>query len=73
MSILKQECPIVLHNGFLDLMFIYQSFYAQLPSSLPVFLADVQDMFKGGVYDTKYISDYITREHTSFLSYLYRK
>ena len=73
MSILGVSIPVVVHNGLLDLMFMYNSFYADLPSDLPVFLADSSLMFKGGIYDTKYISDFITREPKSFLSYLYRK
>lgn len=38
-----------------------------------MFVADLSDMFPGGLYDTKYISDYITREQSSFLAYLFRK
>jgi len=49
------------------------SFYADLPPKLSTFVADLSDMFEGGVFDTKYISDYITRERSSFLAYLFRK
>ncbi|KAI8900463.1 ribonuclease CAF1 [Globomyces pollinis-pini] len=73
MDIICQDCPVVTHNGLLDLVFLYQSFYAELPSTLSVFIADLSGMFTGGVFDTKYISDFITRESSSFLSYLYRK
>jgi target of EGR1 protein 1 len=73
MVIVEKKCPIVLHNGLLDLMFLYQSFFAELPKSLPVFIADCTIIFKGGIYDTKYIADYIQRESSSFLSYLFRK
>jgi target of EGR1 protein 1 len=44
-----------------------------LPSNLQVFAADLSDMFPGGIIDTKYISDYITKEPVSFLSYLFKK
>lgn len=72
-DVLASKCPVVLHNGFLDLIFLYQSFYAHLPLSLGMFVADCSEMFSGGLYDTKYISDFVTREQASFLSLLYRK
>lgn len=50
-----------------------RSFYADLPPKLSTFLADLSDMFPGGLFDTKYISDYMTRERSSFLAYLFRK
>ncbi|KAJ3384939.1 Target of EGR1, member 1 (Nuclear) [Entophlyctis sp. JEL0112] len=71
--ILEAKVPVVVHNGLLDLMFIYQSFYADLPAELDQFVVDVADMFAGGLLDTKYIADYVTHENASFLSYLYRK
>jgi hypothetical protein len=57
----------------MDLMYLYYSLYADLPSNLQVFAADLSDMFPGGIYDTKYISDYIAKEPVSFLSYLFKK
>ncbi|KAG0296409.1 Target of EGR1, member 1 (Nuclear) [Dissophora globulifera] len=71
--IMTRQVPVVVHNGFLDLIFLYHSFYAALPPKLGTFVADLSDMFPAGLYDTKYISDYITRERSSFLAYLYRK
>ncbi|KAF9157573.1 Target of EGR1, member 1 (Nuclear) [Actinomortierella ambigua] len=44
-----------------------------VPIVLSTFTADLSDMFPAGIYDTKYISDYVTREPVSFLSYLFRK
>ncbi len=41
---LIMQKPVVLHNGLLDLMFLYQHFYATLPNKFPVFLADIDDM-----------------------------
>lgn len=63
-------------HGFLLLLTIplsFDSFYANLPPKLSTFVADLSDMFEGGIFDTKYISDYITRERSSFLAYLFRK
>ncbi|KAF9914246.1 Target of EGR1, member 1 (Nuclear) [Lobosporangium transversale] len=71
--IMNQRVPVVVHNGFLDLIFLYQSFYAELPPKMSTFVADLSDMFPGGLFDTKYISDYITRERASFLAFLFRK
>jgi target of EGR1 protein 1 len=68
-----RDAPLVVHNGFLDLMFIYHAFYGPLPATLPTFIADISSMFGAGVYDTKYVSDYVTRESQSFLAYLHRK
>jgi target of EGR1 protein 1 len=69
--LLRKKVPLVFHNGLLDLMFIYGHFYAPLPESLDVFLADLSDMIE--VYDTKYISEFFLKENRSFLAYLYHK
>jgi target of EGR1 protein 1 len=55
------------------MMFLYQSFYAELPADLDTFIADTYDMYQGGIYDTKYISEYGVREKASFLAYLFKK
>lgn len=69
----RQKTPVVLHNGLLDLLFIYRAFYAELPDKLGVFIADLSEMFVSGLFDTKYVSDYVTRERISYLAYLFRK
>ncbi|KAI7871233.1 ribonuclease H-like domain-containing protein [Spinellus fusiger] len=67
------QVPIVVHNGLLDLMYIYQSFFAQLPTQLSTFVADLVEMFPGGVYDTKYLAVHVQSEQKTFLAYLYCK
>lgn len=67
------QCPIVLHNAFIDLIFIYQNFYAKCPGSSLKFLADLEEIFAGGVYDTKYIADFHAHSSASYLQYLYKK
>ncbi|KAJ3186993.1 Target of EGR1, member 1 (Nuclear) [Gaertneriomyces sp. JEL0708] len=71
--LLHLTSPVILHNGFLDLMFLYHSFYSPLPTQLDMFLSDLTDMFPGGLLDTKYIAEFVQRESRSFLGYLWRK
>ncbi|KAL8570637.1 hypothetical protein ACOMHN_039074 [Nucella lapillus] len=71
--LLWSEAPIVLHNGFLDLVFLYQNFYTDLPSSLQVFLGDLEEMFPQGVLDTKYLVEFVDRLPATFLEYVFRK
>ncbi|RHZ46318.1 hypothetical protein Glove_627g29 [Diversispora epigaea] len=72
-NILSQKVPVVVHNGLLDLIYLYYSFYADLPQDLNTFTADLSEMFSAGLFDTKYVADFVTRENTSFLAYLFRK
>ncbi|KAL2912749.1 hypothetical protein HK105_207741 [Polyrhizophydium stewartii] len=73
--IVAAKVPVVVHNGLLDAMFIYHSFYADLPAELSIFVSDMHDLFgsTGGFFDTKYISEFVSREPRTFLSYLFRK
>ena len=72
-ELIKSQVPIVLHNALVDLVFIYESLYASLPASLPTFLTDLSQIFSGGIYDTKYITEFKSRLEASFLEYAFRK
>jgi target of EGR1 protein 1 len=68
-EIVRLRKPIVFHNGFVDLIFLYQNFYANLPSDLQEFVRDLSDMFPS-IYDTKFISEDGTFR-SSFLEFVF--
>lgn len=77
-EILCAAIPVTLHNGLIDLGFIYQHFYSVLPETFNEFIVNISDWFLlpgdiPGLYDSKYIAEYITRFKASFLEYVFRK
>ena len=69
----QADKPVVFHNGLMDLIYLYQNLYANLPSQLSTFLADLTEIFGGGIFDTKYIADYVQLIPASYLEYVFRK
>jgi poly(A)-specific ribonuclease len=48
--------PLIVHNGFLDLMFSMQAFESALPETVEQFKQKVRQLFPGGLFDTRLIA-----------------
>lgn len=68
-----KRIPLIVHNGFLDLMYFYHSFVTELPPQCHTFTADLVELFPGGIFDTKHLSQTVLEEQKTFLAYLYCK
>ncbi|VDM38241.1 unnamed protein product [Toxocara canis] len=77
-EILSACVPITLHNGIIDLAFIYQHFYSDLPEKLDEFLANICDWFTldesgtPGLFDSKYLAECSAYMKASYLEYVFR-
>lgn len=70
-EIIAFKIPIVFHNGFFDLAFLYHNFYSELPIKLDTFVSDLFEMFPLGIFDTKFIA--YSCGCNSYLEYLFNR
>jgi target of EGR1 protein 1 len=63
--------PLVVHNGLVDLLFLWRSFFAPLPATAAEWIAHMSKVFPI-VYDTKHISSNVMQEESSYLQYLFK-
>ena len=68
----KKQCPVLVHNGLLDLVFLYESLYTELPGGVDTFLADMSELLPT-IFDTKVLAEYHAREEASYLEYLFHR
>jgi target of EGR1 protein 1 len=69
----RAAAPVVLHNGLMDLVFLYSAFHGSLPATLNLFVAALLDSVPAGFYDTKHLATTVKPERASFLSFVYAK
>ncbi|CAD8123894.1 unnamed protein product [Paramecium sonneborni] len=53
-QISQQKTPLILHNGLMDIMHVYDKFFETLPDSRTEFIIKVNQMFPE-IYDTKFL------------------
>lgn len=65
--------PIIVHNGLMDLMFLFSAFHGPLPTTLNLFIATLLDSVPAGIFDTKHLVSTVRPERASFLAFLYAR
>lgn len=64
--------PIVMHNGLTDLLFLWKSFFSPLPVASAEWIAGMSRVFPS-IWDTKYISEYMSNHEATYLQRLFRE
>lgn len=64
--------PVVFHNGFLDLLYLYHSFVGPLPENVTEFCKALSKTF-AHVFDTRFIAERIAREDNASLGEIFGK
>ncbi|EGT44536.1 hypothetical protein CAEBREN_25794 [Caenorhabditis brenneri] len=74
---LGSSATLCLHNGFVDLAFLYKQMYdVDLPETLDEFVNNLSDLFPDDflpIADSKYLAEYQTRYKSSYLEYVFRR
>ena len=66
-AICSKARSLALHNGFMDLLFLYHHFEGPLPDTLAEFKAALKKIMPNTVfYDTKFIADTVAKKAYSF-------
>ena len=66
MQVLRSRNTGYLERTKLNIVFLYFC-------CLGTFVSDLTEMFPAGIYDTKYIADYVSRTQASYLEFIFRK
>ncbi|PFH37655.1 CAF1 family ribonuclease [Besnoitia besnoiti] len=56
-AIVENEKPLVVHNGHLDLLHVFDKFIGKAPDTLREFCVELLRLFTGGIYDTKHLAN----------------
>uniref|UniRef100_A0A1I7TFP6 CAF1 family ribonuclease n=1 Tax=Caenorhabditis tropicalis TaxID=1561998 RepID=A0A1I7TFP6_9PELO len=76
-ELLGSSSTLCLHNGFVDLAFLYKQMYdVDLPETLDQFINNLSDLFPDDylpIADSKYLAEYQTRYKSSYLEYVFRR
>ncbi|XP_074604541.1 target of EGR1 protein 1-like [Brevipalpus obovatus] len=72
-SMINRKLPIIFHNGLIDLIFLYENFMENLPKTMTTFIANLNELFPNGIFDTKYIACNFLSVENSYLAYLFYK
>ncbi|ESO09609.1 hypothetical protein HELRODRAFT_186759 [Helobdella robusta] len=67
------KSKIVFHNALIDLVFIYGNFFGKLPNDFATFVTDLDLIFGGGLFDTKFIAEFKRKLSISFLEYVFKR
>ncbi|EGT44428.1 hypothetical protein CAEBREN_00470 [Caenorhabditis brenneri] len=74
---LGSSATLCLHNGFVDLAFLYKQMYdVDLPETLDEFVNNLSDLFPDDylpIADSKYLAEFQTRYKSSYLEYVFRR
>lgn len=69
----SSNTSVVLHNGLLDLFFLYRSFVADLPPSIELFARELLQSLAPVIIDTKHTAQTIIDEPKTYLEYCVRR